>query len=54
MGNRLPHGLEGRGHWMNMLGVDERKVNVQWGLWSAREKVVHPARPRVALRWLVR
>ena len=22
MGNRLPHGLGGRGHWVDMLGVD--------------------------------
>ena len=22
MGNRLPHGLGGRGHWEHMLGVD--------------------------------
>ncbi len=29
MGNRLPHGLGGRGHWLDMLGVGEGKVNVQ-------------------------
>ena len=28
MGNRLPHGLGGRGHWLDMLGVSEGKVNV--------------------------
>jgi hypothetical protein len=22
MGNRLPHGLGGRGHWVDMLGAD--------------------------------
>src|ERR1700736_2956788 len=27
MGNRLPHGLGGRGHWVHMLGGDEGKVN---------------------------
>jgi hypothetical protein len=21
MGNRLPHGLGGRGHWLNMVGL---------------------------------
>ena len=30
MGNRLPHGLGGRGHWVDMLGVGEGKVNVWW------------------------
>jgi hypothetical protein len=29
MGNRLPRGLGGRGHWLDMLGVGEEKVNVQ-------------------------
>ncbi len=23
MGNRLTHGLGGRGHWLDMLGVDQ-------------------------------
>jgi hypothetical protein len=27
MGNRLPRGLGGRGHWLDMLGVGEEKVN---------------------------
>ena len=27
MRNRLPHGLGGRGHWVDMLGVDLGKVN---------------------------
>jgi hypothetical protein len=27
MGNRLPHGLGGRRHWLDMLGVDQGKVN---------------------------
>ena len=27
MGNRLPHGLGGRGHWVDMLGVGDGKVN---------------------------
>ena len=26
MGNCLPHGLGGRGHWLDMLGGDEREV----------------------------
>ena len=26
MGNRLPHGLGGRGHWLDMLGAGEGKV----------------------------
>jgi hypothetical protein len=30
MGHRLPHGLGGRGHWVDMLGGDEGKVNVRW------------------------
>jgi hypothetical protein len=30
MGDRLTHGLGGRGHWLDMLGGDEGKVNVQW------------------------
>jgi hypothetical protein len=27
MGNRLTHGLGGRGHRLRMLGGDKRKVN---------------------------
>jgi hypothetical protein len=27
MGNRLTHGLGGRGHGVDMLGGDEREVN---------------------------
>jgi hypothetical protein len=27
MGNRLPHGLGGRGHWSDMLGGDGGEVN---------------------------
>jgi hypothetical protein len=27
MGNRLPHGLGGRGHWLDMLGGGEGQVN---------------------------
>ena len=27
MGNRLTHGLGGRGHWLDMLGADEGPVN---------------------------
>jgi hypothetical protein len=27
MGNRLPHGLGGRGHWLDMLGVGEGSMN---------------------------
>ena len=27
MRNLLPHGLGGRGHWLDMLGVDFGKVN---------------------------
>ena len=27
MGNRLAYGLRRSGHWVNMLGVDEREVN---------------------------
>ncbi len=30
MGDRLTNGLEGRCHWLDMLGGDEGKVNVQW------------------------
>jgi hypothetical protein len=30
MGDRLIHGLGGRCHWLDMLGGDEGKVNVQW------------------------
>ena len=30
MGNRLPFGMGGSGHWLDMLGVSEGKVNVQW------------------------
>jgi hypothetical protein len=26
MGNRLTHGLGGRGHWLDMLGGDEGEV----------------------------
>jgi len=29
MGHRLTHGLGRRGHWIDMLGVGEGKVNVQ-------------------------
>jgi hypothetical protein len=29
MGNRLPYGLGGRGHWVDMLGGGKGKVNVQ-------------------------
>jgi hypothetical protein len=29
MGNQLPHGLGGRGHWLDMLGVGEGIVNEQ-------------------------
>jgi len=29
VGNRLPHGLGGRRHWLDMLGVSEEKVNVR-------------------------
>ena len=28
MGNRLPHGLGGDCHWIDMLGVSRWKVNV--------------------------
>jgi hypothetical protein len=30
MGNRLPHGLEGRGHWLDMLGGggEERQLSL--------------------------
>jgi len=28
VGNRLPHRLGGRGHWLDMLGVSAGKVNV--------------------------
>jgi hypothetical protein len=28
MGNRLTHGLGRRGHWLDMLGVREEKINV--------------------------
>ena len=48
MGNRLPHGLGGRGHWVDMLGGGEgggqRSVKVRfsclarWGWRSAPEK----------------
>ena len=27
MGNRLPYGLGGRGHWLDMLGGGEGEVN---------------------------
>jgi hypothetical protein len=27
MGDCLPHGLGGRGHWLPMLGGDEEQVN---------------------------
>jgi hypothetical protein len=30
MGNCLTHGLGGRGHWLDMLGADDGKVNVRW------------------------
>jgi len=30
MGNCLPNGLRRRGHWVDMLGGDEGKVNVRW------------------------
>ena len=35
MGNRLPHGLGGRGHWLDMLGGGKGKVNVQRHLHSS-------------------
>jgi hypothetical protein len=28
VGDCLPHGLGGRGHWLHMLGGDEEQVNV--------------------------
>jgi hypothetical protein len=31
MGNRLTHGLGGRGHWLNMLGGGEGEVNQDRG-----------------------
>jgi len=33
MGNRLPNGLRGRSHWIDMLGVGDGKVNVL-GAWA--------------------
>jgi hypothetical protein len=32
MGNRLPRGLGGRGHWLVMLGADQGKVKKRQGL----------------------
>ena len=32
VGNRLPHGLGRRGHWVDMLGVDKREVNRNRGI----------------------
>jgi hypothetical protein len=37
MGHRLPYGLGWRGHWLNMLGVGDGKVNVQQHERSVRE-----------------
>lgn len=31
MGNRLPHGLRGSRHWLDMLGGDEGEVNQDGG-----------------------
>jgi hypothetical protein len=36
MGNRLTHGLGGRGHWLDMLGGDERPVNESGGSYDTR------------------
>jgi len=30
MGDRLPYGLGGRCHWLDMLGGGKGKVNVRW------------------------
>src|ERR1700687_1079489 len=38
MGNRLPDGLGRRGHWGDMLGVDEGKVNVPRHLPSSGQR----------------
>jgi hypothetical protein len=49
MGNRLPHGLGGRGHWVDMLGGDRgRSIKVDGEVldrqligtgWVARSKI---------------
>ena len=39
VGHCLPHGLGGRGHWLDMLGVGDGKVNVQFAAMHCWRKI---------------
>jgi hypothetical protein len=38
MRDRLPYGLRGRRHWVEMLGVQRAEVNVCGGVYATRAK----------------
>jgi hypothetical protein len=40
MGNCLPYGLGGRGHWLDMLGGDEGKVNESCGVGGVSRRLL--------------
>jgi hypothetical protein len=47
MRDRLPYGLRGRRHWVEMLGVQRAEVNVCGGVYATRAKRYTPLQIRL-------